>query len=147
MARINFTWAFLCWCSGYMWVIHSHSSSLLHWYCGIFSMIEQQPFRILIISTNVQPQPCTTNRCWPRSPTPCGVTRPQWVNLLALEKYDKHVEQVQWHCSHVNATATQWSEVKIISENVFLPSGNRPLHELMLTQNYCAIWRQQIWMS
>ena len=23
------------------------------------------------------------NQCWPRSPTPCGVTRPHWVNSLA----------------------------------------------------------------
>ena len=22
------------------------------------------------------------NQCWPRSPTPCGVTRPQWVNSI-----------------------------------------------------------------
>ena len=27
------------------------------------------------------------NQCWPRSPPPYGVTRPQWVNSLAPRRY------------------------------------------------------------
>ena len=30
------------------------------------------------------------NQCWPRSPTPYGVTRPQWVNTLEPEQNCQH---------------------------------------------------------
>ena len=34
------------------------------------------------------------NQCWPRSPTPYGVTRPQWVNSLALARCPNNFETI-----------------------------------------------------
>ena len=41
----------------------------------------------------------------------------------------------------VNAFEPQWREVNIGSGNTLMPSGNKPLHEHMLTRICVAIWR------
>ena len=47
----------------------------------------------------------------------------------------------------MNATRPSWWRVNIGLRNGLVPSGNKPLPELMLTQIYVAKWRQQASMS
>ena len=44
------------------------------------------------------------------------------------------------NCYQVNATTPHWLLVKIGSGNGLVPSGNKPLHEPMLTQIFVAMW-------
>ena len=52
-----------------------------------------------------------------------------------------------WNCSQVNATEHLWWLVNIGSGNGLMPSGNKPLPELMFTQIYVTIYRYMAIMS
>ena len=51
------------------------------------------------------------------------------------------------NCPQMNATRPYWWRVNTGSGNGLVPSGNKPLPELMLTQVYVAKWRHQASMS
>ena len=53
---------------------------------------------------------------------------------------DKYLKYFLWNCYQVNATTPHWSLVNIGSGNGLVPSGNKPLHEPMLTYIPVAIW-------
>ena len=55
---------------------------------------------------------------------------------------ERYLEHFLWNHPHVNATRPHWWLVKIGSGNDYVPSGNKPLPEPMLTQIYFAIWCQ-----
>ena len=100
-------------------------------------------------------------QCWPRSQSPYGVTRPQWVNSLApgifkwnfVEIILKIISVIHgWGISF--EIALRWMpldiyswEVNIGLGNGLVPSGNKPLPEPMLTQISVAIWRHEATMS
>ena len=49
------------------------------------------------------------NQCWPRSPTPYGVTRPQWVNSTA------NVEVKAWMSNDKSDSPGGWFNIKMSS--------------------------------
>ena len=94
------------------------------------------------------------NQCWPRSPTPYGITRPQWVNSLAPGKCGRVFECIIFkfiiqnsrlgtHCE----TALRWMPLNFTNEKstlfqlmAFMPSGNKPLSEPMLIHYLGKCW-------
>ena len=52
----------------------------------------------------------------------------------------KYLKYFLWNCYQVYATTPRWSLVNIGSGNGLVPSGNKPLPELMLTQIYVTKW-------
>ena len=70
------------------------------------------------------------SQCWPRSLSPYGATRPQWVNSLApgrcvcdfksviFEHIIDYIHKNLWICSEVNATGPKWWWVNIGSGNI-----------------------------
>ena len=85
------------------------------------------------------------NQCWRRSPTPYGVTRPQWVKecISKCMLRIKLMRTFLWNCSHVN----HLMKVDIDSDNALIPSGNNQLPEPTLTQIDVAIWWPCVTMS
>ena len=106
--------------------------------------------------------------CLPRSLSPHGVTRPEWVNPLAHERCwsnftsasfkiilqidilsapsDIGLSWVPENLTDGKSTLVQvmaglhWWSVNIGSGNGLVPSGNKPLPEPMLTQIFVATW-------
>ena len=86
------------------------------------------------------------SQCWPRSKSPHGITRPQWVNslapgicccnlkLLIFQTFirDTYFEHFLWNCPLVNATRLHWWLVSIGSGDGLVPSGIKPLPQPML---------------
>ena len=95
------------------------------------------------------------NQCWPISPTPYGVTRPQWVNSFAPERHGCNIklvniqtpikgscfEHFQWLLPQMIATTTshRW-KVNIGSGSGLVLSGTKTLTEPMWTKIYDSIW-------
>ena len=55
------------------------------------------------------------SQCWPRSMSPNGVTRPQWVNTmtadgLAMRGANIHLQSMRSCCSHLRAVSQSYSE-------------------------------------
>ena len=48
---------------------------------------------------------------------------------------------ISWNCPTMNVIRLHWLSVNIGSGNGLVPSGNKPLPELMLTQIHATIWR------
>ena len=67
------------------------------------------------------------NQSWPRSLTPYGITRPQWVK-------DRYLEHFQWSCPQTNATRPNELHVNAGLGNGLVVSGNKPSREPMLTR-------------
>ena len=42
------------------------------------------------------------NQCWPRSPTPYGIIRPQWVNSSPSGQNGRHFADYNFRCVFVN---------------------------------------------
>ena len=79
-------------------------------------------------------------------PTHICATRPQWVKHRVIVE---HMPEIKFtgsralliNIAQVNAKIIPWWLVNFNSDNGLVPSGNKPLSELMLTQIYVAIWR------
>ena len=52
-----------------------------------------------------------------------------------------------WNCSQMNITEPHWWWINIGSDNGLVPSGNKPIHEPMLTQVFIALWYHQATVS
>ena len=88
------------------------------------------------------------NQWWPNSLAHiyvyACVMGQQWVNALAPGVWDNNLGwfsnlqlgHSSWNCSWSGETQ-RWWQVKIGSGNGLVPSGNKPLPELMLTQICC----------
>ena len=72
------------------------------------------------------------SQCWPSSMLPYGVTRPQWVNSMALETWEFICWVSTWPWNECRRTS--WQQVNIGSGNGLVSSGNKPLYEPMLGQ-------------
>ena len=86
------------------------------------------------------------SQCWPRSMSPNGVTRPQWVNTLRPKQNVCHFADNNFNCIFLNENV--WSSIKIplkfvpkviinnISELVQIVAwcwqGDKPLSEAMM---------------
>ena len=56
------------------------------------------------------------NQCWPRSPTPYGVTRPQWVNMLRPLQNCCHLADVIWVRSRRCSCLVTWLCYQLIAK-------------------------------
>ena len=77
------------------------------------------------------------NQCWPRSPMPYGVTRPQWVNWLSpgvcgFHDFKMPVGEQQGTLLMMEKSFLKWSPVQHGSCNCLLLDGTKPLPEPML---------------
>ena len=86
-----------------------------------------------------------------RLPTHICVTRPQWVNSLAPERFEWNIREVIFKLILVTAgwgvsceialDGRHWLWVDIGWGNGLVPSGNKQLPEPMFTLIYVPIWR------
>ena len=96
------------------------------------------------------------NQCWPSSLTNICGTRERWVNAFGpCEMWQQSYSvfsnsfyiivawALMWTCSQVNITEPHKWKVNIGSGIGFVPSGNKPLPEPMLTQIYVTISNKQ----
>ena len=90
------------------------------------------------------------SQCWPRSMSPYGVTRPQWIHSLDpvcdvadiwkirfLKLITQNSSLGQWKYSRVpvNATGSDQWEVNIASDNRLVPSGPADIGGIRVTCN------------
>ena len=77
------------------------------------------------------------SQCWPSSMSPYGVTRPQWVNWVIFNLVSK-IDILSISCEIALWWILQeplWYSVNIGTSNGLVPSGYKPLPELMLTRS------------
>ena len=61
------------------------------------------------------------SQCWPRSMSPNGVTRPQWVNSLSLEKISPHFKNFILRFIHMNDRQLyHWKCIAMCSSGIYL---------------------------
>ena len=117
----------------------------LLWSCP--NMTDDQSTLVQVMAWCHQATSHYLSQCWPRSLTPYGITRPQWVKLVIFKIKDSSEELFPWNCSNLNATRPHWLIINIGSGKVLVPSGNRPLCEPVLTLTFVAIRCYQAIMS
>ena len=84
-APVKFEWYFRCVIFKWIWVIDDWGISCevaLMWMSLDFT--DNQSTLVQVMSWCSQATSHYLDQCWPRSLSPYGVTRPQWVNTLCL---------------------------------------------------------------
>ena len=64
---------------------------------------------------------------------PSGTWLQSQISKFQTHFNEKYLKYLLWNCYKVNATAPHWSSVNIGLGSGFVPSGNKPLPEPMLT--------------
>ena len=64
-----------------------------------------------------------------------------WINNLQTHIKDKYLQHFLENCPHVNTKSVHWWLVNIGSGNDLVPSGTKPLPELIVIQFFVAMWR------
>ena len=147
---------------GWIFDIHSHSRKCIRLWCfqkfpnPIFPLGAFYKYTCVIVLTQLQ-QKCFRygHVAWQHQVSSVTIVGLPQINSLAPGKFewnfryvifkqifviDGWLKDLSWNCPNMNVTRLQWWSVNIGSGNGLVPSGNKPLHEPMLTEISVIIW-------
>ena len=106
---------------------------------------DDQPTLVQVMAWCRQATSHYLSQCWPRSMSPNGVTRPQWVNYVAITSSSKgpfpYVARseslLHWGLYQVDGilTTTFWTALSMMPYGITKPQWVNPLHAIFLRGN------------